>query len=355
MDGNALVLCEGAFGTLNGKTAHGLVRFTRRYKILGVIDSTHAGRDAGEVLDGKSCGIPIYSSLSVALQANANQMKYFVIGLAPEGGKLPESYRQVVAEAIRAGLNIDSGLHEFLSDDPQFSALAQRHRVQIRDIRKPPERKDLHFFTGKIQEVEAIRIAVLGADSAIGKRTTAWQVTQALNAAGVKTEMIGTGQTAWMQGAKYGVRLDALVNDFVSGEIEHAIWQCWQNEHPQVMLLEGQGSLMHPAYPGGFELLAAGRPHAVILQTAPKRTTYDGFPDFPMAPLEREIKVIELLSNRPVIALTLNHENMGAAEIEATVREYESRYEIPCCDVLKHGPEKVIRKILQEFSYLNPN
>ncbi len=352
MDGNALVLCEGAFGTLNGKTAHGLVRFTQRYKILGVIDSTHAGRDAGEVLDGKFCGIPIYSKLAEALQANSNQVKYFIIGLAPDGGKLPERYRQIVAEAIRAGLHVDSGLHEFLSDDSQFSALAQQHGVQIRDIRKPPERKDLHFFTGKIQEVEAIRLAALGTDSAVGKRTTAWKVTHALSTAGIKAEMIGTGQTAWMQGAKYGVRLDALVNDFVSGEIEQAIWQCWQDDHPQVMLLEGQGSLMHPAYPGGFELLAAGRPHAVILQTAPKRTTYDGFPDFPMAPLDREIQVIELLSNRPVIAITLNHENMSEAEIAATVQQYESRYGMPCCDVLKHGAEKVIRKILATFPTL---
>ena len=352
MDGNALVLCEGAFGTLNGKTAHGLIRFTQRYKILGVIDSTYAGRDAGEVLDGKSCGIPIYSSLAVALQATRNQIQYFVIGLAPEGGKLPESYREIVAEAIRAGLNIDSGLHEFLLDDPLFSALAQQHGVQIRDIRKPPERKDLHFFTGKIQEVEAIRIVVLGTDSAVGKRTTAWQVTHALNAAGIKAEMIGTGQTAWMQGAKYGVRLDALVNDFVSGEIEHAIWQCWQDERPQMMLLEGQGSLMHPAYPGGFELLAAGRPHAVILQTAPQRTTYDGFPDFPMAPLVREIQVIELLSDRPVIALTLNHENMNEAEIEATAQQYERDYGILCCDVLKHGPQKILERILELFSAL---
>jgi uncharacterized NAD-dependent epimerase/dehydratase family protein len=352
MDGNALVLCEGAFDTLNGKTAHGLVRFTQRYKILGVIDSTYVGRDAGEVLDGKPCGIPIYSDPSEALHANSNQVKYFVIGLAPEGGRLPVSYRQSIAEAIRAGLNVDSGLHEFLSDDPEFSGLAQKHGVQIRDIRKPPERKDLHFFTGKIQEVAAIRIAVLGTDSAIGKRTTAWQVTHALNAAGIAAEMIGTGQTAWMQGAKYGVRLDALVNDFVSGEIEHAIWQCWQDERPQVMLLEGQGSLVHPAYPGGFELLAAGRPHAVILQTAPKRTTYDGFPDFPMAPLAKEIQAIELLSNHPVIALTINHENMSEAEIEAAVEQYERQYGIPCCDVLKHGPGKILEKILELFSAL---
>ena len=349
MDGNALVLCEGAFETLNGKTAHGLVRFTKRYNILGVIDSTCAGKDAGEVLDGQPRGIPIYSNLAAALQANFRQVKYFVIGLAPEGGKLPPSYREMVAAAMAAGLNIDSGLHEFISDDPMFSALAQKHGVQIRDIRKPPPKNELHFFSGKIKEVEAIRLAVLGTDSAIGKRTTAWKITQALNASGVKAEMIGTGQTAWMQGAKYGIRLDAIVNDYVSGEIEHAIWQCWQEEKPQVLLLEGQGSLMHPAYSGGFELIAAGRPHAIILQTAPKRTAYDGFPDFPMAPLEKELKVIELLANRPVLALTLNHENMTDAEIETTQRQYETHFGIPCCDILKHGTQKVIDNIIENF------
>jgi len=193
---------------------------------------------------------------------------------------------------------------------------------------------------------------VLGTDSAIGKRTTAWKITHALNAIGVKAEMIGTGQTAWMQGAKYGIRLDAIVNDYVSGEIEHAIWQCWQNEKPQVMLLEGQGSLMHPAYPGGFELIAAGRPHAIILQTAPKRATYDGFPDFPMTPLEKEIQVIELLANRPVLAITLNHENMTGDEIAATVRQYENRFGIPCCDILTHGTGKILNKIVATFPKL---
>jgi len=349
MDGNALVLCEGAFDSLNGKTAHGLVRFTNRYKILGVIDSTFAGKDAGEVLDGQVRDIPIYSSLAGALQTISPPIKYFVIGLAPEGGKLPPGYRALIAAAMSAGLNIDSGLHEFLSDDPEFSALAQQHGVRIRDIRKPPAQEDLHFFSGKIKEVESIRIAVLGTDSAIGKRTTAWKITEALNAAEIKAEMIGTGQTAWLQGVQYGIRLDAIINDYVSGEIEHAIWQCWQKEKPQMMLLEGQGSLMHPAYPGGFELIAAGRPHAIILQTAPKRTAYDGFPDFPMAPLEKELKAIELLANRPVLALTLNHEKMTDGEIETTVRQYEARYGIPCCDILKHGPQKVVEKILAAF------
>ena len=105
-----------------------------------------------------------------------------------------------------------------------------------------------------------VKIAILGTDSAIGKRTTAWMIVQALKIRISKAEMIGTGQTAWMQGAKYSIVLDSIVNDFVSGEIEHAIWAAWKDENPDVIVIEGQGSLMNPAYPGGLEILAAGRP-----------------------------------------------------------------------------------------------
>ncbi len=101
---------------------------------------------------------------------------------------------------------------------------------KLRDIRRPPDRKDLHFFSGKIEKVDSLKVALLGTDSAVGKRTTAWILVKALNDLGIKTELIGTGQTAWMQGAQYGIILDSLVNDFVSGEIEHAVWHAWQGK-----------------------------------------------------------------------------------------------------------------------------
>lgn len=345
MDGTAIVYCDGAFGTPNGKTANGLVRYTARYQVLGVIDSTLAGRDAGEILDGARANIPIFASLSEALASLASRPDYFVIGLAPDGGQLPSTARAAVCAAITAGLHVDSGLHQFLGDDPEFAALAAAHQVRIRDVRRPPDRSQLHFFSGKIDQVRAPRLAVLGTDSAIGKRTTTVRLNQALNAAGIRSEMIGTGQTSWLQGVRYGLLLDSLINDFVTGEIEHAIYEAWINEHPEVILLEGQGSLAHPAYPGGFELIGAGRVDGVILQHAPSRRVYDGFDNYPMGSLDREIQLIELLAQRPVIALTINHENMTREEVESTVAAYEQRYQRPTVDVLWHGCDKLVAAV----------
>lgn len=346
MDGTALIYCEGAFGTPNGKTANGLVRHTARYLLMGVIDSHHAGFDAGGVLENKLKQIPIYASLDEALARTIMKPRYLVIGLAPDGGRLPNEARRTIKRAIEQGLNIDSGLHEFLAEDPEFQALARQHNVQIRDIRRPPPRSQLHFFSGKIEEVKALKLAVLGTDSAIGKRTTAVRLNQGLNDAGIKTELIGTGQTSWMQGVKYGIVLDSLVNDFVTGEIEHAIYQAWLNERPQVILLEGQGSIAHPAYPGGFELIAAGRVDGMILQHAPARKVYDGFENYPMSSLDREIQILELLAQKPVIALTINHERMNEAEIQATIAEYETTYHRPTTDVLlKGGSDKLVAAI----------
>lgn len=342
MDGTAIVYCEGAFGTPIGKTANGLVRYTARYNVAGVIDSTRAGRDAGEVLDGKPNGIPIFSSVADAIESLSGKPHFLVIGLAPDGGKLPAEAREAVKQAMENGLNVDSGLHEFLSDDPEFAALAKHHNVTIRDVRRTPPRSQLHFFTGKIEEVKALKLAVLGTDSAIGKRTTAAKLNLALNAAGIKSELIGTGQTSWLQGVKYGLLLDSLVNDFVTGEIEHAIYEAWSNERPQVILLEGQGSIAHPAYPGGFELIAAGRVDGIILQHAPARKVYDGFDNYPMTDLSREIQILELLANKPVVALTINHEAMTEAEVRATIADYEKQFGKPTTDVLLDGCDKLI-------------
>ncbi|MEP6648209.1 MAG: DUF1611 domain-containing protein, partial [Saprospiraceae bacterium] len=213
----AIVYCAGAFNTPNGKTAHGLVRFTERYEVLAVIDPKYAGKDAREVLDGVKTGIPVVKDLMEALDIAKKKggANVFVVGLAPDGGRLPDDARKVVQEAVESGLDVDSGLHDFLSDDPVISAIAREKGVNIKDIRKPPDRKDLHFFSGKIEEVDCLKLAVLGTDSAIGKRTTAWIIVHGLRKAGLKAELIGTGQTAWMQGAKYSLVLDSLINDFV--------------------------------------------------------------------------------------------------------------------------------------------
>ena len=340
-EGNAIVYCEGTFNTLNGKTAHGLVRFTKRYRVLSVIDSRHAGQDAGDVLDGKVKNIPIVASLDQAVRmadSSNRPATHFVIGLAPDGGRLPTEARQDVSDAIAFGLNVDCGLHDFLSEDPELVNLAVKYRVEIRDIRKPPPIRALHFFSGQIEAVTALKIAVLGTDSAVGKRTTAWLIVNALHDMGLRTEMIGTGQTAWMQGAKYVIIMDSLINDFVAGEIEHAVWTAWKNEQPEVIVLEGQGSLMNPAYPGGFEILAAGRPDIIVLQHAPSRKEYDGFPGYRIQPLAKQIEAIELLSGKPVVAVAINHENLPEEQIPLICDAIEQAVGLPAFDVLRDGP-----------------
>jgi len=347
-EGNAIVYCEGSFNTTNGKTAHGLVRRTARYQVLAVIDSRYQGQDAGEILDGSPKNIPILGNLEMAYQAAQNSgitPTHVVVGLAPDGGRLSDSAREDLKRAIRMGLNIDCGLHDFLSEDPEMVKLANQYGITLRDIRKTPSRKELHFFSGKIEQVSCLKIALLGTDSAIGKRTTAWILVDSLRASGISAELIGTGQTAWLQGAKYSLIMDSLINDFVAGEIEHAVWSAWKNENPQVVVIEGQGSLMNPAYPGGFEILAAGRPDLVILQHAPARKEYDGFPGYPLHPLDQQIKVVELLSGKPVIAITVNHENLNSEQVAEVCQEIEVQTGLICCDPLLQGVSKIVAQL----------
>jgi len=342
------VYCAGAFNTPNGKTAHGLVRFTERYEVVGVVDPAYAGQDAGMVLDGRPNGIPIFSDIASAAETLEPRGKLpgtLVIGLAPDGGRLPAEARLGIREALEKGWNVDSGLHDFLTNDPELMRLAKKQHARIRDVRKTPDRDQLHFFTGEIEKVNCLKLAVLGTDSALGKRTTAWILVHALREQGISSEMIGTGQTAWMQGAKYSMIMDSCINDFVSGEIEHAVVSAWKEKAPDVIVIEGQGSLMNPAYPGGFEILAAGRPDYVILQHAPKRLEYDGFPGYPLHPLPEQIRAIEVISGKKVLAVTVNHEGMRKEEILPACEAISDETGIPAFDVLEYGADELVKLI----------
>ncbi len=347
MDGIAIVYCQGAYVTANGKTAHGLVRFTKRYQVAAVIDATVSG-DAGAVLDGKPRDVPLVPDVATAIKtvkAKGLQPTHFVMGLAPDGGRLPPSARADVKRAIEAGLHVDSGLHDFLSEDPEMVALAAKHNVRIRDVRKPPPRDELHSFTGAIEDVRSFRIAMLGTDSAVGKRTTAWMLVHGFEAKGIEAEMIGTGQTAWMQGVKFGLILDSVVNDFLAGELEHAVVSAWKEERPDVMVVEGQGSLMNPAYPGGYEILAATRPHAVVVQHAPTRKDYDGFPGYPIHPLEKQIQALEIVSGRKVAAITLNTERIAPTEVDRVTADIEKETGLVTVAPLFQGVGRVVDRL----------
>lgn len=341
----AVVYCAHCMDSTRGKTAHGLIRFTERFDVRAVVDPVFAGQDAGSYLDGSPNGIPIVATLTEAMDRMPKEGGAFVVGLATDGGVLPDHGRIAVARAITHGLDIYCGLHVFLNEDPEFSELARQHDVNLVDVRKPPHRSELHFYEGRIKEVQSVRVLILGTDSASGKRTTAWVLRNALRDKGFSAEMIGTGQTAWMQGAQFSIRLDSLVNDFVAGEIEHVVRRAWEEAHPDVVVVEGQGALLHPAYPGGLELVAAVQPDILLLQDVPARKTFDGFDDLPMPPMERQIHALELLSGRPVDALTINPKGLSAEEASSICAHYESTFDRPAVDVFREGCDRLFALI----------
>ena len=261
----AVVYCEANFGAADGKTANGLVRHSEKYEILSVIDSEKSGLDAGEVLGDGPNGIPICADLDAAIALAGHVPHFFILGMAPSSGMLSPVERRVVLDAIEQGMNIVNGLHEFLNDDPEFSAAATANKVTILDVRRPRDKKNLRMFSGHIATVTCPRIAVLGTDGAIGKRTTATILTRALNERGIKAVLVGTGQTGLMQGARYGVALDAIPCQFCSGEMEASVVEAFEGERPDVIIIEGQGALEPSGLPD-VEFHPAGRP-------APRRSS----------------------------------------------------------------------------------
>ena len=352
MNGSAVVYCEANFGASDGKTANGLVRHSEKYEILSVIDSEKAGLDSGEVLGDAPNGIPICEDLGASIALAGRVPDFFIFGMAPASGMLSPAERRLVLQAIGLGMHIVNGLHEFLNDDPEFAAMAAAHSVTILDVRRPRDKKNLRMFSGHISTVTCPRIAVLGTDGAIGKRTTATILTRALNARGIKAVMVGTGQTGLIQGARYGVALDALPCQFASGEMEASVVEAFEGEHPDVIVVEGQGALSHPAYLTSSFILRGSQPQAVILQHAPARRWLGDFPSVPMPTAASEINLIQTFSETKVIGLTINHENMSDAEVTEAIKLYEVELGVPVTDALTRSPDRLVDMVLRAFPEL---
>jgi uncharacterized NAD-dependent epimerase/dehydratase family protein len=260
--------------------------------------------------------------------------------------------RGVVLEAIGLGMNVVNGLHEFLNDDLEFAAASAASNVKILDVRKPRAKKHLRMFSGRIAEVTCPRVAVLGTDGAIGKRTTATILTRALNDYGVKAVMVGTGQTGIIQGARYGIALDAIPAQFCTGEMEATIVEAFEGENPDVIIIEGQGALSHPAYLTSAFILRGGRPDAVVLQHAPGRINLGDFSQMAMPTPVDEINLIQTFADTKVMGLTINHENMTDAEVTAAIARYERELGIPATDALTRSPECLVEMVLSAFPEL---
>lgn len=338
----AIVLTNGLLTSPDAKTAHGLIRGTERFTIIGVVDcEATAGKDAGELLDGKNRNVPVFANFEAAI-AQLPNANFLVIGVATVGGRLPGNMLEIVIKAIEAGVSIVNGLHEYLNDKPDVVALAKSKGVTLIDVRKPKNREDLHFWTGEIYKVTAPIIAVIGMDCAMGKRTTARMLRQSCEANGLNGQMIYTGQTGWLQGGKYGFVFDSTLNDFVSGELENAIVSCWKETNADIIFLEGQSSLRNPSGPCGIELLISGNAKQVVLLFAPKRKYFDNDEHWgEIPPVETEIEIIEKLGSK-VIAVAVNTEDCTTEEAFAYQKEYEQKLNIPVLLPIQEGVDKLI-------------
>ncbi|WP_103866128.1 DUF1611 domain-containing protein [Aquimarina sp. I32.4] len=348
MKTSAIVYCENEFGKLDGKVANGLVRHSDKYKIVGIIDSTKSGIDAGKYLDGIKNEIPIFKSFNQAIELLDSIPEYFIYGIAPLEPFLSDHEKKIIYTAIKAGMHIVNGLPEFLSDDEACISLAKKYKVSIFDVRKPPSKEKLHNFTGQIRDVQTPIITVSGTDCAVGKRTTALKLVEALRKEGLNAVFITTGQTGILQGSKYGIAIDMLSSGFATGEVENAILEALK-EQPDIIVVEGQGALSHPAFTSSSAIIRGAMPKAIILQHPPKRHTRCDFPKIPMPTLESEIKMLEIFSGSKVIAITINHEGMNDLEVENTTRAYEEKYQLPVTDVLKNDCSKLIEKLHEIF------
>jgi len=313
----AVILANGMFRTPFAKTAHGLVRGPCRYRVVGIIDDSCAGEDAGELLDGRTRGIPVFESVSTMLEDADARPDYCVVGVATSGGVMPPELRTDLVDAAQAGISLVNGLHQLLADDRELVDITQRQGAQIIDIRRPRPAAELKFWTGEVLSLETPRVAILGTDCAVGKRTTGSLLVGACRDAGLHAEMIFTGQTGWLQGYPNGFILDATPNDFVCGELESAILACERETEPNLIFIEGQSSLRNPSGPCGSELILAGGADGVILQHAPARQFFDELEDLGcrIPPIEEEIDFIGLLGAE-VWAVTLSEENMVSEDSE---------------------------------------
>lgn len=334
-----LLLTDGHLGVFTSKTATCILRYRPR-EVVAILDRKEAGRDPAEIV-GVGRGIPIVASVAEAMRY---QPRSLLIGIAPAGGALPDDWRQFILEAIERGLDIISGLHLMLADDPEFGPLARAHGVTIHDVRRPPD--NIPLGANIARTLPCKRILTVGADCAIGKMAVAVELTEALVRRGRDARFIATGQTGIMISG-YGIAIDRVISDFVPGAVEMMLVE---NKHHEALIIEGQGSLIEPAYSGvTLGLLHGAAPHAMIFCHQPSRTHLRHHPEVPIPPLPELIDLHERLT-RPlfpskVIGIALNCVDLSDAAAREAVARAEAETGLPATDVIRFGPDKLVAAI----------
>ena len=341
-----VILTEGQWHVHNAKTAMGVIRYGTD-RVVALLDSAIAGRNVAEWMPGRD--IPAVASMAEAL-ALPERPDTLLIGIAPTGGRLPESWRATILEAIEAGLSIHSGLHTFLGDDREFAAAAAAAGVEIVDYRRPPDR--LETAVGRRHKPGSRVILTVGTDCAIGKMSVALELRRSALAAGDAAVFVPTGQTGMMIDG-WGVAVDRVISDFVQGTVE---WMLEEGEsRGDWLIVEGQGSLDHPAYSSvTLGLIHGATPHAMVMVHKPGLTEHDWdhLPDvsFPIARLPEFIRLHEsvagLIAPSKVVAVACNTSLYGdEAEARRVIEAIEAETGLPADDPVRFGADRLWRDI----------
>ncbi len=331
-----LILADGLFAPEESKTANACIRYTPE-RVVGVIDASKAGKTSQQVL-GFGGDIPVVASLDQGLALNPNAL---LIGIAPPGGQLPASWVALVARSIENGLEIWSGLHSFIGDVPRLAALAAKHGVKIHDLRRPPAQLDVS--NGRVLNLAATVVLTVGTDCNIGKMTTQLQILGALRDRGIRTNFAATGQTGILIEGR-GIGVDAVIADFIGGAAEKLVIEC--AEDADLVLVEGQGSIIHPSYSGvTYGLIHGSLPHAQVLCAQPSRTAINRCDWVKIPPLVDFIRMSEAataaLRPAPVIAIALNTYDLDDDTARRTIETVEKETGLPTTDTVRYDPAPV--------------
>ena len=335
-----LILAEGFSGDPHyGKTGRGVLAYGRR-PVVAIVDSTRAG----ETMPSPGGDVPIVASVADALGFEPTTA---LVGVATQGGRFPPAWRELLRSAISARLHVENGLHQFLADDEELAGLARAHGVELRDLRRPPA--DLDVPTGENLTLPVQTVLTVGSECAIGKMTVSLELDRAARARGLASVFVPTGQTG-IAIAGWGIGVDAVVSDFIAGATERLVVE-GHRRGGELLWVEGQGSLVHPAYSGvTLGLLHGSAPHVFVLCHLAGQTEIEGYPGQPIPPLAELVELHERIAlparRATVAALALNTRQLDEDEARAAIAAAEEETGLPADDPVRFGPERLLDAVL---------
>ena len=333
-----LILTEGLSSPHSAKTACGVIRF-RRDEVVGVLDTTVPPQPAQALLEVGG-DLPVVNSLDTLPEANV-----LLIGIAPSGGTLPAPMRALVLGAIERGMDVDSGLHEFLNDDPEFAAAAAASGSTLRDLRRNSERD---VARRQNISVDCLRIHTVGHDCSVGKMAVSIEVARGLAKRGVDAKFIATGQTGMLVEGD-GCPVDAVVTDFISGAVEK---QILAHQHHEVLVIEGQGSITHPCYSAvTLGLLHGCLPHGLIYCYEMGRKMAKGAAHVELPSMESQRDLYLAMANAAhpcrFIGVAINSRTAEEPAFRAERDRIESEWNLPACDVFRKNAAPLVETVLE--------